>query len=162
MIAWSIGSDPRYQDGQPHNDRDARGQITGVGDGRTRMRGQSRISVVSSAADEPPCPPRHPRQRGARAGALAAWFVPPLAVVVVWPILIVVPGWVAITGLRSRIDAAGRLGLAVILTVAVSTHLVHWLSHLAGGYGRGVVFAVAALLGLALPLAAWRGSARRP
>ena len=88
---------------------------------------------------------------------LAAWLVPPLAVIVVWPILLVVPGWVAIAGLRSRIDAAGRLGLAVILTVAVSTHLVHWLSHLAGGYGRGVVFAVAALLGLALPLAAWRG-----
>ena len=91
---------------------------------------------------------------------LAAWLVPPLAVVVVWPILLVVPGWVAIAGLRSRIDAAGRLGLAVILTVAVSTHLVHWLSHLAGGYGRGVVFAVAALLGLALPLAAWRGVGR--
>jgi hypothetical protein len=88
---------------------------------------------------------------------LAAWLVPPLAVVAVWPLLLVVPGWVAMAGLRSRIDAAGRLGLAVILTVAVSTHLVHWLSHLAGGYGRGVVFAAAALLGLALPLAAWRG-----
>ena len=88
-----------------------------------------------------------------------AWFVPVLAVIVVWPILLFVPGWVAISALRSRVGAAGRLGVAVVLTVAVSTHLVHWLSHLAGGYGRGVVFVVAALLGLALPLASWRGVA---
>ncbi len=91
------------------------------------------------------------------AALVVAWFLPPLAVILVWPILLVVPGWLALAGLRSRIDAAGRLGLAVVLTVAVSTHLVHWLSHLAGGYGRGVVFVVAAVLGLALPLAVWRG-----
>jgi hypothetical protein len=96
------------------------------------------------------------------ASLLLAWLLPPLAVIAVWPILLVVPGWVAIAGLRSRIDTAGRLGLAVILTVAVSTHLVHWLSHLAGGYGRGVVFGVAALLGLAIPLAAWHGVGRPP
>ncbi len=94
----------------------------------------------------------------ALAAALAlAWLFPPLAVVVVWPLLLVVPGWVALAAVRSRIDVAGRIGLAVVLTVAVSTHLVHWFSHLAGGYDRGVVLGVAALLGLALPLAAWRG-----
>src|SRR5688572_5246884 len=86
-----------------------------------------------------------------------AWLVPPLAVVVVWPILLVVPGWVVLAGLRSRIGTAGRLGLAVVLTIAVSAHLVHWLSHIAGGYDRGVVFGVAVLLGAAVPLAAWRG-----
>ena len=91
------------------------------------------------------------------AALVLAWLVPPLAVAVVWPILLVGPGWVAISAVRSRIGAAGRLGLAVVLTVAVSTHLVHWLSHLAGGYSRVVVFAVAALLGLALPVAVWRG-----
>jgi hypothetical protein len=87
------------------------------------------------------------------AALLLAWLLPPLAVIVVWPILLVVPGWVAISAIPSRIDAAGRLGLAIVLTVAVSTHLVHWLSHLAGGYSRGVVFAVAGLLGLAVPVA---------
>ncbi len=93
------------------------------------------------------------------AALVLAWLLPPLAVVVVWPILLVVPGWVAMSAVASRVDAAGRLGLAIVLTVAVSTHLVHWLSHLAGGYSRGVVFAVAALLGLAVPVAAWRGIA---
>jgi len=34
---------------------------------------------------------------------------------------------------------------------------VYWLSHLAGGYDRGVIFAAAALLALPIPWAAWRG-----
>ena len=94
----------------------------------------------------------------ALAAALSlAWLVPPVAVIVVWPILVFVPGWLLVGGLRSRIDAAGRLGLAVVLTVAVSTHLVHWLSHLSGGYGRGVVFGVAGLLALTVPIALLRG-----
>jgi hypothetical protein len=94
----------------------------------------------------------------ALAAALSlAWLVPPVAVVVVWPILLFAPGWVLIAGLRSRIDAAGRLGLAVVLTVAISTHLVHWLSHLSGGYSRGIVFVVAGLLALAVPIAILRG-----
>src|SRR6185436_7877883 len=91
------------------------------------------------------------------AALLLAWLVPLVAIVVVWPILLFTPGWVLIAGLRSRIDAAGRLGLAVILTVAISTHLVHWLSHLSGGYSRGVVFAVAALLAVTVPIALLRG-----
>ena len=45
----------------------------------------------------------------------------------------------------------------MILTVAISTHLVHWLSHLSGGYSRGVVFAVAGLLALTVPIALLRG-----
>ena len=94
----------------------------------------------------------------ALAAALSlAWLVPPVAVVVVWPILVFVPGWLLVAGLRSRIDAAGRVGLAVVLTVAVSTHLVHWLSHLSGGYSRGVVFGVAGLLALSVPIALLRG-----
>jgi hypothetical protein len=84
------------------------------------------------------------------AGALAAaWLVPPLAVGAIWPLLLVVPGWVLLARLRPRIDAPGRAGLAVVISVAVSTHLVYWLSHLAGGYGRDVVFVVAGLLALA-------------
>jgi hypothetical protein len=121
------------------------------------MGGQSRFPSYH------PQPMSQPARRALAAGAalgatlLLGWLVPPVAILVVWPILLIVPGWVAISALRSRIDAAGRIGLAVVLTVAVSTHLVHWLSHLAGGYGRGVVFAVAALLGLAVPVALWRG-----
>src|SRR5439155_17060361 len=68
------------------------------------------------------------------AGALAAaWFQPPLAVAVVWPILFVVPGWAIVGWVRPRIPATGRLGLAIVLSVALSTHLVYWLSLAAGG-----------------------------
>lgn len=89
---------------------------------------------------------------------LASWFVPPLAPLVVWPLLLVVPGWAIISAAQPRIDAAGRLGLAMVLSVAVSTHLVHALSHIAGGYGRSVVFAAAALLAVPMAVTAWRRS----
>jgi len=95
------------------------------------------------------------------AGALAlAWSVPLLAPVIVWPLLFFVPGWGLLAVLRPRIDGAGRLGLAIIVSVATSTHLVYWLSHLAGGYDRGVIFVVAALLALPLPWAASRARGR--
>ena len=91
-------------------------------------------------------------------GALAvAWLVPLAAAVVVWPMLLVVPGWALLAALRPRIDAAGRLGLSVVLSVAISTHLVYWISHLAGGYSRLVVFAVAGAMAAPIVIAAWRG-----
>jgi hypothetical protein len=83
-------------------------------------------------------------------GAVAlAWLVPPLAVATIWPLLLVVPGWVLVARLQPRIDTPGRAGLGVVVSVAVSTHLVYWLSHLAGGYGRGIVFVAAGILALA-------------
>jgi hypothetical protein len=84
-------------------------------------------------------------------------MVPLAAAVVVWPMLFVVPGWSLVAALRPRIDAAGRLGLAVVCSVAISTHLVYWASHLAGGYSRVVVFAVAAVLAAPIVITAWRG-----
>ena len=88
---------------------------------------------------------------------VAAWLLPLLAVFFVWPLLFVVPGWAVVAALQPRIDAAGRIGLAVIGSVVLSTHLVYWLSHLAGGYGRGVVFAAAVLLATPILVAAGRG-----
>ncbi len=86
-----------------------------------------------------------------------AWLFPLLAVAVVWPTLLLLPGLAAVSLARPRIDTAGRAGLAIVISVAVSTHLVYWLSHLAGGYSRGVVFAAAAVLATPIPYAAWRG-----
>jgi hypothetical protein len=86
----------------------------------------------------------------------AAWVIPVLGAVAVWPFLLIVPGRAIVAAAAPRIDVAGRIGLAVVLTVAISTHLVYWLSHLAGGYGREVVFVAAALLAAPLPIAAWR------
>lgn len=95
------------------------------------------------------------------AALLVAWFVPWLAVLVVWPLLLFLPGWLAVGAIAPRIDVAGRIGLGVVGSVVLSTHLVFWLSHLAGGYSRGVVFAAATLLALAVPVATWRGARLR-
>ena len=56
---------------------------------------------------------------GCAAALLAAWLLPGLAVIVVWPLLFAVPGWVVVALLRPRISATGRLGLAVVLSVAI-------------------------------------------
>jgi hypothetical protein len=86
-----------------------------------------------------------------------AWLRPPLAIVIVWPLLFAVPGWAVVAWARPRIGSTGRLGLAIVLSVAVSAHLVHWLSLAAGGYRRETIFAAAVLLALPIPLAAFRG-----
>ncbi|MDQ3881291.1 MAG: DUF1616 domain-containing protein, partial [Chloroflexota bacterium] len=86
------------------------------------------------------------------AGALlAAYLVPPLAIVVVWPLLFFVPGWIAVRALNPRLAVPARAGLAVVLSVAVSSHLVYWLALLAGGYRRETVFAASVVL--AVPVA---------
>lgn len=88
----------------------------------------------------------------------AAWLVPPLAVVVVWPLLYVLPGWVVMSWLAPRLAAPGRLGLAIVGSIALSAHLVFWVSVVIGalgdghGYGRPAIFVAAALL--ALPVVA--------
>ena len=93
-----------------------------------------------------------------------AWMVPIVAVAVVWPALLVLPGWAMLVRLGPRLGLAGRLGLAVVLSIAVSTHLVYWASLALGGYRRAIVFAVAALLlGLVLALARpWRDPVHLP
>jgi len=94
------------------------------------------------------------------AALVAAWLQPALAVIVVWPVLFVVPGWAIVGWARPRIPATGRLGLAVVLSVALSAHLVYWLALAAGGYRRETIFAVAALLALPIPIGVLRGGIR--
>jgi hypothetical protein len=94
------------------------------------------------------------------AALLGAWLEPPLAVLVVWPLLFVVPGWAIVSWVRPRIAATGRLGLAIVLSVALSAHLVYWLSLATGGYRRETIFAVAVLLALPIPVGILRGGAR--
>jgi hypothetical protein len=99
------------------------------------------------------------------AAALAgAWFVPPRATVVAWPLLLVLPGWAIVARLQPRIDTAGRIGLAVVGSVVLSTHLVYWLG-IAAGYGRSTIFvalAVLAALSVALLARAPAGHLRLP
>jgi hypothetical protein len=108
------------------------------------------------------------RTRALRAGSAAlaivlllgaAWVWPPLAIAVVWPVFLFVPGGALVAwGTRrgARISSTGRVGLAVVLSVAVSAHVVWWVATLVGGYGREVVFMAGAILALPIPLAAAR------
>jgi hypothetical protein len=94
-------------------------------------------------------------------GLVAAWIWPPLAIGTVWPFLTVVPGWALVAWAcrgRARIPATGRLGLAVVLSVAISAHLTWWLATLVGGYGREVVFGAAAMLATPVVMVAWRSA----
>jgi hypothetical protein len=90
----------------------------------------------------------------------AAWVAPPLAIIVTWPLLFVVPGWTLIAIARPRISAAGRLGLSIVLSMAVSAHLCYWLSLALGGYGRESVFMVAAIMGLPAAVLAARAGGK--
>jgi hypothetical protein len=96
---------------------------------------------------------------GIAAALAAAYVVPPLAIVVVWPLLFVVPGWALVTVARPRIDAVGRLGLAIVLSVAISAHLVYWLSMVIG-YRRETIFVATWLLALPAAFVVARGSPR--
>jgi hypothetical protein len=86
----------------------------------------------------------------------AAWLWPWLSIIVVWPILFVVPGWLLVAWTRPRIAATGRLGLAIVLSVAITAHLVYWVSLLVGRYERTSIFVVAAAVVAPLVVVAWR------
>ncbi len=97
-----------------------------------------------------------PTSLAVAASLAAAYLLQPLAIVVVWPILFIVPGWGLMALARPRIEAPARLGLAIVLSVALSAHLVYWLSQ-ALGYRRETIFLAAAVLALPLPIAAAAG-----
>lgn len=94
------------------------------------------------------------------AGLLAAWIQPALAVIFVWPLLFLIPGWAIVSLARPRIPATGRLGLAVVLSVTVSAHLVYWLAIATGGYRRETIFVAAAILAVPIVVAVGRSGGR--
>lgn len=95
------------------------------------------------------------------AALLAAYLIPIAAVVIVWPVLFLIPGWWLLGWSRAPLTGPERIGLAVILSVALTAHLAYWCSWLLGGYGRDSI-TVATLLAVLPALldptapAAWR------
>ncbi len=69
------------------------------------------------------------------AAAWIAWLVPLTAVVLVWPILFFVPGWVVIRRVVPDLPLPGAVGAAFVTSVYVSAHLVNVVARV-GGFGR--------------------------
>src|SRR5439155_27032622 len=82
---------------------------------------------------------------GIAAALGVAYLLPPLAILSVWPLLFVVPGWLLLALAAPRIDAAARLGLAIILSIAVSATFVYWLP-VSLGCPRDTVFVASAVM----------------
>ena len=87
---------------------------------------------------------------------LATLVVPPLAVLVVWPFLTVVPGWLLAARVAPGLSAPGRLGIGIVTSVFVASHLVNAVADIAGFGPRTII-----LCAVVLMAASWI-LARRP
>jgi hypothetical protein len=99
-------------------------------------------------------------------GGLVAWAVPLSAIVLVWPILFFVPGWVVIRRVVPRLPVPGAVGAAIVTSVYVSAHLVNVVARI-GGFGRESIVLAAVLLalaslGFALVQSRWLAPLERP
>ena len=79
------------------------------------------------------------------AAAWIAWLVPPTAVILVWPVLFFVPGWVVVRRVVPGLPLPGAVGAAFVTSVYVSAHLVNVVARV-GGFGRGSIIVSAVLL----------------
>jgi hypothetical protein len=94
-----------------------------------------------------------------------AWFAPLAAIVVAWPFLFAIPGWLLVARLVPWLGPAGRLGVGIVLSTYVAAHLANLVGLAAGGFDRPVAFATAAILAgasLLLAVAPIRGLAAPP
>jgi hypothetical protein len=85
-------------------------------------------------------------------GLIAAWAAPALAMLLVWPWLFAVPGWIIVRRAAPDLPKAGVAGVGVVASVYLSAHLVELLSRV-DGFGRVAVLVAAGLLVLLSVLA---------
>ena len=93
------------------------------------------------------------------AGALIAWLVPATAVVLVWPWLFALPGWILVRRVAPDLPRAGAAGVGVVASVVLGTHAVHLVS-LVVGFGRpavlgSVVLLITATVGVCVARTRW-------
>ncbi|MEO8571513.1 MAG: hypothetical protein ABI553_07405 [Chloroflexota bacterium] len=99
------------------------------------------------------------------AGAVA-WLVPLTAIILVWPILFFVPGWVVVRRILPDLPLPGAVGAAVVTSVYASAHLVNVVARVIG-FGRGSIVVSAVLLAVAALVVArlrhrWLAPLERP
>jgi hypothetical protein len=88
---------------------------------------------------------------GMTAGLVLAWSIPILSVVLVWPWLFAVPGWVLVRRVAPDLPRPGVVGVGIVASTYVSAHLVELLSRI-DGFGRVAVLVAVLLLALATVL----------
>jgi hypothetical protein len=82
----------------------------------------------------------------AAAGGVALAYAAPLAgIVLVWPILFAVPGWVIVRRVAPDLPPPGQVGVAVVASVFLSAHAVDVVARV-GGFGRPSILATTLLL----------------
>ncbi|MEO8437799.1 MAG: hypothetical protein ABI562_05010, partial [Chloroflexota bacterium] len=84
---------------------------------------------------------------GILVAAAIAWLVSASAVILIWPILFFIPGWVVIRRVVPDLSMPGAVGAAFVTSVFVSAHLVNVVARI-GGFGRGSIIVSAVLLAL--------------
>src|SRR4029077_4016788 len=79
---------------------------------------------------------------------LVAWAVPITSIVLIWPILFAIPGWVVVKRVAPDLSAPGVVGVAIVTSTYVSAHVVDVVAR-AMGFGRPAIVISAVGLGLA-------------
>ncbi len=80
-------------------------------------------------------------------GGALAWAVPLSAVVLIWPLLFFVPGWVVVRRVAPDLSAPGAVGVALVASTYGSAHLVNVVARV-GGFGGGSIILSAIVLAL--------------
>jgi hypothetical protein len=80
---------------------------------------------------------------------LLARLIPPLAIVIAWPLLFVVPGWLLAARAAPSLSPVGRLGAGVAISVVAAAHLVNVVGLVAGRFDRDVALVAALMLAIA-------------
>jgi hypothetical protein len=65
-------------------------------------------------------------------GVCVAWAVPVLAVVLVWPWLVALPGWIVVRRVAPTLPRPGAVGVAIVTSTYVSAHLVDLVARVDG------------------------------
>jgi hypothetical protein len=78
-------------------------------------------------------------------GGLIAFALPVASLILVWPILFVIPGWVVVRRVAPDLSPPGSVGVAVVASTYVSAHLVDVVARVTG-FGRPAVILSAVAL----------------
>jgi hypothetical protein len=88
---------------------------------------------------------------------LIARFIPAVAILVVWPFLFVIPGWLLAARVVPALSPVGRLGAGIAISVVATAHLVNAIGFVAGRFDRDIALIAAfVLIGASLVLATQR------